>query len=125
MARGKAKVIKQGNKSTSVGEEEFALLLRSEGIGYEREVTFWPGRRFRFDFAWPDIKIAVEIEGMTYSGVGYHQNPKDYATDCLKYNKATLLGWRVFRFTRKQIGTQMMMDVLDLIRPFWPSNKLR
>ena len=100
----------------SVGEAEFALLLKSEKIDYRSEFTFCPGRKWRFDFAWPDLKIAVEIEGMTYTGVGYHQNPEDYAKDCEKYGNATLLGWKVFRFTRKQIGTQFCMNVLEFIK---------
>ena len=110
------KVVIDGKKM-SVGEGEFALLLKSENIDYASEFTFCPGRRWRFDFAWPDLKIAVEIEGMTYTGVGYHQNPEDYGKDCEKYNTAAFLGWKVFRFTRKQIGTQIMMQVLDLVRP--------
>ena len=29
----------------------------------EREYRFFPGRLWRFDFAWPESKVAVKIEG--------------------------------------------------------------
>ena len=59
----------------------------------EREYRFSPARRWRFDFAWPDIKLAVEIEGR-----GRHQTVVGYRSDCDKYNEAVRLGWRVLRF---------------------------
>ena len=58
------------------------------------------GRRWRFDFAWPnsDPPVAVEIEGGTWSK-GRHVRGKGYAKDCTKYNAAVMLGWKVLRFT--------------------------
>jgi very-short-patch-repair endonuclease len=59
----------------------------------EREYRFHPTRRWRFDFAWPAEKLAVEIEGR-----GRHQTFIGFRNDCEKYNAALLLGWRVLRF---------------------------
>ena len=56
------------------------------------------GRRWRFDFAWPDRMLAVEIDGGTYSG-GRHTRGSGFAEDCRKLNAAVLLGWRVLRLT--------------------------
>ncbi len=80
------------------------------------EHSFHERRKWRFDFAWPEEKIAVEIEGVTTGGwrtcpttgrkiqcVGRHQTPAGYARDCEKYNEAGLAGWRVFRFTQTMI----------------------
>jgi hypothetical protein len=58
-----------------------------------REYKFHPDRRWRFDFAWPDLKLAVEIEGQ-----GRHQTFIGFRRDCDKYNAALALGWRVLRF---------------------------
>lgn len=60
------------------------------------------GRAFRFDRAWPTKRVAVELEGGVYSG-GRHVRGKGYETDCEKYGLATSLGWRLFRFTGKQL----------------------
>ena len=65
----------------------------------EREYRFHPTRRWRLDFAWPDRKIAVEVEGVVHDGKGRHQTAKGYAADCEKYNSALLDGWKVLRFT--------------------------
>lgn len=63
-----------------------------------REYRFHPTRRWRFDFAWPDAKVAVECEGGIWSR-GRHVRGRGFESDCEKYNAATLLGWRVFRCT--------------------------
>jgi hypothetical protein len=54
------------------------------------------GRRWAFDLAWPEHLLAVEIEGGRWID-GRHTRPKGFAADCLKYNCATLLGWRLLR----------------------------
>lgn len=67
-----------------------------------REYRFAPPRRWRFDFAWPDNKIAVECEGGVWSR-GRHVRPRGFQADAEKYNAAVTLGWRVLRFTASQI----------------------
>lgn len=57
-----------------------------------------PRSRHEFDFAWPDYKVAVEIEGGIFTK-GRHTRGVGYSNDCLKYNMALALGWRVFRLT--------------------------
>jgi len=63
-----------------------------------REFMFSPPRRWRFDFAYPDKKIAIECEGGIWSG-GRHSRGSGFVKDCEKYNTAAKLGWRVFRYT--------------------------
>jgi very-short-patch-repair endonuclease len=80
-------------------EDEFAFLVRVCGLPAPvRQFKFLPYRRFRFDFAWPDHKVYVEIEGGTWVG-GRHVRPAGYARDCEKYNQAALNGWVGLRFT--------------------------
>ncbi|HEC26715.1 MAG TPA: hypothetical protein ENI67_04815 [Gammaproteobacteria bacterium] len=62
------------------------------------EYRFHGSRRWLFDRAWPDYKIAVELEGGVYSG-GRHVRGKGFEGDCEKYNEAVKLGWKVYRFT--------------------------
>ena len=105
-------------------EQLFEHLLQSEWIdGYEREYRFAPPRHWRFDFAWPAVKLAVEIEGGVWSR-GRHTRGKGFIADCDKYNAATMLGWRVLRFTRQHLedsdyinpctAVQMTMDALEV-----------
>lgn len=68
------------------------------------EYRFHPGRDWRFDFAWPDWMIAVEIEGGVWTK-GRHTRGKGFLKDMEKYNAAAHLGWRVFRFTPAELAS--------------------
>ena len=102
-------------KELSPGEEAFALHCRAEDLKVEREYRFHPTRKWRFDFAFPSEKLAIEIEGgmATY---GAHQRPKGFAEDCEKYNAAVKLGWRVLRYTTRMVtdGTAIN-DALEIL----------
>jgi len=81
-------------------EATMDLHLRVAGItGYEREYAWHPTRKWRADFAWlAPHWILLEVEGGTYSG-GRHVQGKGFEKDCIAYNEAALLGWRVLRVT--------------------------
>jgi len=82
---------------------------------YVCEFRFHPKRKFRFDVAFVDNKVAVEIEGGVYSYWDYdkegrryrrrgrHVTPSGYERDCEKYNLAATLGWRVLRYTPQML----------------------
>ena len=63
-----------------------------------KEYRFHPTRKWRFDYAIPEHKIALEVEGGVWTR-GRHTSPKGFLNDIEKYNTATLMGWRVFRTT--------------------------
>lgn len=72
------------------------------------EHRFHPTRKWRFDFAYVALKIAVEQEGGIWirgkSGHGgAHSLPTNILRDMEKSNAAQALGWRIFRFTPTQI----------------------
>jgi len=84
-------------KEPSKAEVEFEAALRSLGVEVDaKEYKFHPVRRWRFDFAWPDKKVAIEVEGGVYMR-GRHVRPKGFIGDCEKYNMALLMGWKVLR----------------------------
>ena len=51
------------------------------------EYRFNPDRRWRFDFAWPDKKVAVEMEGGIWIK-GRHNRGRGMINDMIKYNWA-------------------------------------
>lgn len=61
------------------------------------ELVFAPPRRWRFDLAWPDRMLAVEVDGGVWTQ-GRHTRGAGFIEDCVKTNRAVVLGWRVLRF---------------------------
>ncbi len=55
----------------------------------QREFKFHPNRDWRFDYAWPDRKIAVEVQGMP------HRIRERFLSDVEKLAMAQIYGWRV------------------------------
>jgi hypothetical protein len=52
-----------------VSADTFAVILEAAGIPAPiREYRFAPPRRWRFDLAWPSLRLALEIEGGTWTG---------------------------------------------------------
>ena len=101
-------------------EESFALWLKlSPDIpAPEREHSFSLVQKWRFDFAWPEHKVAVEIEGITHNG-GRHQKVDGFVRDAHKYEAALLDGWTVYRVpgpwvatTKRHIWRPQVMVVL-------------
>lgn len=105
---------------------------------HEREYVFHRARRWRFDFAWPWLKVAVEVDGgtrgaavichqcgcrvraRTKSGAvgrelrigGRHTRPEGFRNDAEKRNAAMMAGWRVFHLT-----SDMLADDPNVVAP--------
>jgi len=68
--------------------------------GPEREYRFDLMRRWRFDFAWPVEKVAVECDGGQWLERG-GRHARDH--DREKLNRAAVMGWRVLRFSGEML----------------------
>lgn len=79
-------------------------IANKEGVTVVKEYKFADhlGFKYRFDYAIIERKIAFEIEGGVYI-YGRHNSPIGYTEDVIKYNLATLEGWRVYRFTTEML----------------------
>ena len=98
-------------KPLNEGEETFALQCQCRKLFPEREYEFCPGRKWRFDFAFPLQRVAVEIEG------GVHRIKSRFKSDIEKYNTGTLMGWKILRYTPAMIKTGRPLEVIEnLIR---------
>ena len=71
-------------------------------------------RRWRFDLAWPDDKIAVEVEGGIWID-GRHVRGKGFEADAIKYNRAQMLGWKVFRYSTGQVKNGVAIADLEKV----------
>jgi very-short-patch-repair endonuclease len=67
------------------------------------EYKFHPTRKWRFDYCWPENKLAVEIEGGIFTK-GRHTRGVGFSNDMEKYNSAVLLGWRILRYAPQKIN---------------------
>lgn len=77
----------------------FNALLREHTLPTPHaEYRFHPTRKWRFDYAWVNSKVALEVEGAVWTG-GRHTRGAGFLKDIEKYNNATALGWRILRCT--------------------------
>lgn len=106
-----------GARAESHLEKQAALLMMGHHLPkFEREFRFHETRRWRFDFAWPERYVALEVEGGIWNR-GRHTSPKGFIADCEKYNSALVLGWKVLRVTLPDIKEGRMIDWLKAILP--------
>lgn len=95
-------------------EDELVARIRAAGLPRpEREVRFDPVRRWRFDLAWPEIRLAAEVDGGIWAR-GYHVRGRGYEADCEKQNAAGIAGWTVLRFTADMVRDGQAVETLRL-----------
>lgn len=93
------------SKRISEPEENLYAQIRIKGLPLPmREYRFFEYRMWRFDFAYPKVKLAVEVEGGIYMR-GRHNRAEGFENDQEKYNFATLLGWRILRYSPGMIDS--------------------
>lgn len=77
----------------------FKQLLEKElSRPVQKEYRFAPPRKWRFDYAYPEFKIAIEIDGGIWTQ-GRHTRGKGFKGDMEKFNNAAKMGWLVLKFT--------------------------
>jgi very-short-patch-repair endonuclease len=81
-----------------VSADLLKLHLQSEKIPFEQEYRFHDSRRWRADFAFPQRKLLVEVDGAIWTG-GRHTRGAGWEKDAEKLNAAAILGYRVLRFS--------------------------
>jgi very-short-patch-repair endonuclease len=83
----------------------------------EREYECIPDRKFRWDMAWPEHKVAVEIQGGIWSK-GAHSSGRGLLRDYEKLNLAQLHDWTVLFVAAEHIesgqAVEWIRDALEL-----------
>ncbi len=97
----------------------FTALCKAHGLTEpvsEYEFATEIGRKWRFDHCWPDIELALEIEGNVWASVNgkksRHFHGQGILDDMEKYNWAAILGWRVLRCEPKDIESGKVFELL-------------
>ena len=103
---------RRSTKIESVGESELVIQLKALKIEFEREFKFHPKRKWRADFHLVEKMILVEVEGGIWSG-GRHTRGKGYLGDMEKYNAATVMGYRVIRFSTEQVKSGLAIQQIE------------
>ena len=102
----------RGAKIESVGESELVIQLKALKIEFEREFKFHAKRKWRADFHITGKKLLVEVEGGIWSG-GRHTRGKGYLGDMEKYNAATVMGYRLIRFSTEQVKSGLAIQQIE------------
>jgi very-short-patch-repair endonuclease len=101
-------------------EDEFSRKLRILRILEPiRQYRFSDKRRFLLDFAYPQLKLGIEIQGGTWmSNRSGHTSGAGVKRDCEKSNLAVTEGWDILYFTSDMVRDfsfePVLRDVLKL-----------
>jgi very-short-patch-repair endonuclease len=92
--------------------ELFLQILKIQNIPIPiAEHRFHSVRRWRFDFAWLDHKLALEVEGGVWTR-GRHTRSKGFIQDIEKYNEAVRLGWSVIRCVPNELVHEKTLELI-------------
>lgn len=86
----------------------FQRVCLTEGVPLPvTEYRFAPPRRWRFDYAWPSPKVALEVEGGAFvAGGSRHTRGAGFTKDMEKYSEAAIMGWCVIRIAPSDLLTK-------------------
>ena len=94
----------------------YTLLVKAQlNLKVEKEYRFHPVRKWRADYAIESIRVLIEVEGGIWTQ-GRHTRGKGYLGDMEKYNAATVMGWKVLRYTPDQLHTKSLEDIQLIVK---------
>lgn len=87
----------------NAAEQTLAYQCLADGLtGFEQEYVFHVERKYRLDLAFPKERVGIEIEGAVWAA-GAHSRPIGILRDMAKGNLLVLSGWRVLRYTPREV----------------------
>jgi len=107
-----AKEIEKAGLPACEREYRFSRDIVGHGPGIRARLKAAGLRDWRFDFAWPSEKVAVEIDGGVWSR-GRHVRGAGFVGDMEKLNVAVLANWKVLRFSANHIRSGYALDTIS------------
>lgn len=98
LKKSEAKIPKYSKYKSHI-DQQLVLFCEGKPLTLYREFPFYPGRKFKFDWAILELKVAFEYEGIFGGGKSGHTTHAGYNKDTFKYNAAAEMGWKVYRYT--------------------------
>ena len=93
-----------------------AVAAGGPGKGLRKRLQEAGLKDWRFDFAWPDLMLAVEVEGGGWIQ-GRHNRGEGFLMDLRKYGAAQRMGWTVYRTAGELIKSgEAVHTIKELIR---------
>ena len=90
----------------------FPKICRARGLPIPApELRFHPTRKWRFDFAFPEQKVALEVQGGVWTN-GRHTRGAALLKEHEKLGHAAALGWRVLFCTPADLNKVWIYDLL-------------
>lgn len=115
MTKSKTKTAQAQIKESESSALERAILTQIKMCGLpepETQAMLIPGRKWRWDLAWPSKRLAVEIQGGIWTR-GKHGRASGIIKDMDKLNAAQLAGWRVLQFANTHIRSGEAVTLIE------------
>ena len=104
-------------------EAELSLHLRARKIPHVTQYMFHPTRKWRFDFTFPEKRLAVEVQGVTniqYNAngkpfIGGHQSPQGMKNDLEKFDEAMRLGWNIYLCEQEMVKSGRALQTIEIL----------
>jgi len=98
---------------TMTREVKFLLMLKARKLPIPvQEHRFHEVRKFRLDWAWPEHKLGLEVDGGVWTG-GAHGRGTGIVRDQEKTNLAATEGWRILRVMPSTLATDATIDTIE------------
>ncbi|MGE0227776.1 MAG: endonuclease domain-containing protein [Dehalococcoidia bacterium] len=101
--------------SPEQAEDDLAVQLAASDrvrFAFVRQHQYVPGRRFKADFAFPELRLLIEVQGGVYTGQA-HGSVSGVLRDNERLNLATLHGWSVLRFTPDDVASGAALTAIE------------
>ena len=95
-------------------QQQLELIFLSLGLDVVPEYRFHEKRKWRFDWALPAIRVAIEYEGLNFvhGGASGHQTIRGVAAGNEKYSEANIAGWCLVWVNALSVDSGLALDLI-------------
>ena len=94
-------------------KDQFTMLMYNIGFPCWPEFLFMKDRKYAMDYAWPEYKLCLEVEGGIFmKGNSGHSSGTGIQRDMDKISQSAALGWRTIRVTPNDLFTEKTIKLI-------------